>query len=51
MSKKTMTKDCPSCALMELTLDDKFVCNWGNYKRKKYLSPPKGRVKTCRLEK
>lgn len=37
MSKKSLTKDCPSCELLFIDDLGQFICNWGKSKKRKIL--------------
>lgn len=37
MSKKSLTKDCPSCDYMIIDNDNQFTCIWGKNKKPKIL--------------
>jgi len=37
MSRKQLTKDCPSCPLLHIDEDSQITCNWGRHKKRKVL--------------
>lgn len=37
MSRKNLTKDCPSCSLLHIDDDSQITCRWGHHKRRKVL--------------
>lgn len=49
MTTKKLTRDCPSCKLMHINDDNKFICMWGNHKKTKILVDSKVREK-CTLK-
>jgi hypothetical protein len=51
MSKKVLTKDCPSCEKMIIGDDSTFQCHWGNSKKPKILLDTKSKhgLKHCKL--
>lgn len=53
MSKKSLTKDCPSCKFMFIDDDNQFICKWGKNNKTKILVDGKRTkriLKKCTLE-
>lgn len=50
MSKKVLTKQCPSCSCLSINDDNEFQCCWGKSKKIKILEKAKGKAKICTLK-
>jgi hypothetical protein len=48
MSRKQLTKDCPSCSLLHIDDDSQIICKWGHHKKRKVLDEKHVR-KQCTL--
>jgi hypothetical protein len=48
MSRKQLTKDCPSCSLLHIDDDSQITCKWGHHKKRKVLDEKHVR-KQCTL--
>jgi len=51
MRRKVITKECPSCNLLTIDDDSRFICNWGISKTPKVLSDRKRKKAiSCKLK-
>jgi hypothetical protein len=50
MSRKTLTRDCPSCNKLFIDDNNNFVCQWGKARNQKILDETKGSARPlCNL--
>jgi len=52
MSRKVLTRECPSCEYCSVDDNVNFICSWGKSKRTKVMDTPKRKaVVHCNLSK